>query len=360
MGTDRSREIDEAASVWFAHRLSGQWSDADAARFDEWLRASTRNRVAYLRLESAWDDAARLKALGAGVQRALPPRPGTWNLTPFFDARGAREVEEHTASEPVTTSNESIVPSAASHVQRREHRRVFARVAIIVLCFAIAAGAYYLRPAGHAYETAIGGIASVPMTDGSKVTLNTDSRIRVDLTDHARHIDLRKGEAFFEVAPAPGWPFIVEAGNKRVVAVGTKFAVRRGADDEIQVVVTEGTVRIDEGAAPSRFINAGGIARATDAGVLVETKAVPDAEEQLSWRSGTLIFRDRTLAEAAAEFNRYNTRQIVIEDPAIEALRIEGNFRATSVDAFARLLEKAYPVRVEQRGDRILLATRAQ
>src|ERR1700733_14885717 len=87
MGTERTNEIDNAASDWLIRRDSGAWTDADQARFDQWLNASTLNRVAFLRLELAWEDAARLKALGAGIHGEQPPPPGHWNLTPFFDSR---------------------------------------------------------------------------------------------------------------------------------------------------------------------------------------------------------------------------------------------------------------------------------
>ena len=83
MGTERTHEIDAVASDWLIRRESGAWSADDQARLNNWLNASTLNRVAFLRLELAWEDAARLKALGAGVPGDRPPPPGRWNLTPF-------------------------------------------------------------------------------------------------------------------------------------------------------------------------------------------------------------------------------------------------------------------------------------
>jgi transmembrane sensor len=102
------------------------------------------------------------------------------------------------------------------------------------------------------------------------------------------------------------------------------------------------------------FLTPGNIARAGEAGVLVQRRTLPEAEEQLSWRMGWLMFRNQGLADAIAEFNRYNVRKIVIQDPAIASLKIEGNFRATNVEAFVRLLESGFPVRAEVRADQIL------
>jgi transmembrane sensor len=106
------------------------------------------------------------------------------------------------------------------------------------------------------------------------------------------------------------------------------------------------------------FLTPGSIARADDAGVLVQRRTLPEAEEHLSWRTGWLMFRDQGLADAIAEFNRYNARKIVIQDPAIASLKIEGNFRATNVEAFVRLLESGFPVRAEVRADQILLTAK--
>ena len=419
MGTERIHEIDAVASDWLIRRESGAWSAADQARLDEWLNATTLNRVAFLRLELAWEDAARLKALGAGVPGDRPPPPGRWNLTPFFDHpdsvldegrhtdcadsdtaglafdKSPKSVTPHASpalegtSAPLEAGNSaegeggsrdrddvaldlllhSVPPGTQPSTNRarprtRRHRR-HNLAAAATLIFALGVGVYLaLAPHGDRFATPVGGFASVPMADGSNVTLNTDSQIRIALTDAERRVELGHGEAFFEVAKDPTRPFVVRAGSKRVIAVGTKFSVRREGDD-IEVIVTEGKVRVeDEGVAQRSpaggsadvLLTPGSIARAGDYGVLVQRKTLPEAEEQLSWRAGVLMFRDQSLQDAIAEFNRYNVRKIVIQDPAIASLKIEGNFRATNVEAFVRLLESGFPVRVQIEQDQILLA----
>jgi transmembrane sensor len=380
VSTERTNEIEEIASDWLIRRQSGQWSEADQGRLEQWLEASTSNRVAYLRLELAWEDSARLKALGAGIPGDLPPPPGRWNLTPFFDT-------EHTASgqqtpDPGPVAGDAICAPAHDHgtvrtASHRPRRRVwFSALAASVLLAAAIGGYIFLIPPGDRYSTPVGGLASVPMRDGSKVTLNTNSRIRVALSEGERRVHLTQGEAFFEVAKDPRRPFVVEAGRKRVVAVGTKFSVRR-EEESIEVVVTEGKVRVEDAAGPLRdiaagasgsatpegsdgpvFLTRGAIARADGPSVLVQRKSLPEAETRLSWRSGVLMFREQSLAGAVAEFNRYNVRQIVIADPAVAALRVEGNFRATNVDAFVRLLESGFPVRAAAAADQIVLSSR--
>ena len=258
------------------------------------------------------------------------------------------------------------------------------------LLFALGIGSYiFFSPAADRYSTPIGGIATVPLPDGSNITLNTASRIRVHLTPKERLIDLQGGEAFFKVAKDPRRPFVVQVGDKRVVAVGTQFSVRRDGRD-IRVVVTEGTVRLESvnsarsqikgmsgvtsASAPgadggvrltdwssgsvmpvSTSLPAGTIARLTEDDVLVENETVPQAEELLSWRQGYLRFHDTTLAEAIAEFNRYNAHTIAIDDPTVASIRISGTFRPTNYEAFVRLLRDGFSIRAEDNGERIIL-----
>jgi transmembrane sensor len=192
------------------------------------------------------------------------------------------------------------------------------------------------------------------MPDGSNVTLNTDSVIRVAVSDRERRVQLEQGEAFFDVAKDPARPFVVRAGNKRIVAVGTKFSVQHLHDD-VRVLVTEGRVRVESETSSPVFIAAGSVARA-DGSALVVRKAQPtQVDELLSWREGYLRFHETALADAVAEMNRYNTRKIFIEDPELAAIRISGTFRPTQYEAFVRVLQDGFSIQARNEGERITL-----
>jgi len=326
--------IDEAAGDWLARRDSGAWSAADQVDFDRWLNASDLHRVAYLRLEHAWEEGLRLKALGAGVPSGrVPPRGRLFS--PFFDP-GQKAGK--------STDNRLAYPGP------RLRWAAAATMLIAVVAYLLESGVF----AGRHYSTPVGEVASIALVDGSNVTLNTDSEIRAVVTKRERRVYLDRGEVFFEVAKDPAHAFSVEVGNKRVVAIGTKFAVRREAGD-IRVVVTDGKVRVEIGERPTATLTAGAVARTTDAGTLVQVGSLPDAEDYLAWLHGVLVFHETTLAEATAEFNRYNNRKIIITDAAVGALRIGGAFRSSNLDGFVRLLEQGYPIRFVQQEDRILL-----
>lgn len=329
------------------------------------MNESMAHSVAYWRLQDAWEGALRLKALGAGVHSENPPPSGQWNLSPFFSPPADRQRTQ-----------------AIGRKRRTFGFRVRALAASIALTTATGA-AGYLWLSANSFETPVGGIASLPMEDGSQVTLNTDSRIKVAISETERRIDLAHGEAFFEVAKDPKRPFVVNAGNKRVVAIGTSFSVRTGLDkvgndvranqirtneiqaNEIQVIVTEGAVRIesadgkDATEISAQPLTAGSIARTAGDKLVVRHKEAREAQEDLSWRTGVLVFRNTTLADAAAEFNRYNKRKILIEDPAAAALTVAGSFRSTNMDSFVEIIAKGYPVRVDdRRGDFVMRTER--
>jgi transmembrane sensor len=225
----------------------------------------------------------------------------------------------------------------------------------VLLVSLLAVAAFWLkRPVLRAdeYVTQVGGLESVSLRDGSGVTLNTATRIQVELRDHERRIELQEGEAYFTVAKDPGRPFVVEAGDKRVVAIGTQFAVRREGG-EVRVVVTEGSINL-QGDRSARLA-VGAVARTRGADILIQQESTEDLQALVSWRGGRLTFRDTTLADAVAELNRYNVRQIEIGDPKLGALRVSGSFRPTHYEAFVRVLQEGYSIRAADRSDKIIL-----
>ncbi len=317
------REIEEAAAAWLARRDREEWSSAAEATLRAWLSESVAHRVAFIRLEAAWAESGRLKGLpaaGYGAELCVAAQRANSSATP-----------------PAQTSVRS------SRVGRLP---LIAIAASIIIALIVGALFVTAHPAAS-YRTAIGSIKEVPMKDGSTITLNTDTDIRVAISVTERRVDLDKGEAFFEVAKDLNRPFVVHIGDERVIAVGTKFSVRREAD-HVRVVVTEGRVRVERAEAhhAAALVSKGSVALAGAAGVLVQDEALLEVEERLSWRQGFVVFHETRLSDAVAELNRYNRRQIVIDDPAVGSMRVGGRFRSDNAAGFVRLLAEALPIRV--------------
>lgn len=312
---NRKEQIEQLAAQWVSRSDSPDWSERDQASLEAWLSESTEHRVAWLRLRSVWRRADRLAAL------APPPH-----------ARPRRGL---------------IFP------QRLWLRSLAATVAIAVL---LGTAWHHLEQERGVYVTGVGGRQTVPLNDGSRLELNTLTQLRAEVDTEKRAVWLERGEAYFEIKHDPRRPFVVYAGKRRVTVLGTKFTVRR-EKDRFEVAVVEGRVRVDEiGSSKSRppaIVNGGDILFAKSSGTLVATNSSGKVVRDLSWRQGMLVFEQSTLAEAAAEFNRYNRKQLVLVDEQTAGIRIGGNFDANGVEAFVRLLERGFSLNVEERGEEI-------
>lgn len=314
--------IDEAAAQWVA-RLNSDDSDVTRKAFEVWHEADPRHQGAFLRAEAAWVrlDRAQVMAHGRVLDDALLTR------------------REKRGRAGVTRRSVMAAGMAAS--------------------VAGAAVAGYALKNRLSVATRVGELRSVPLKDRSVASVNTDSRIEVDMTPQIRHVALVKGEAWFEVAKNPEAPFVVSAGDIRVRAVGTAFSVRRH-DSGADVLVTEGTVeawnvndkdkRVTLTAGHEAFVP-----------VKPETVAVvyrpEEVERKLAWRDREIVLNSETLAEAVAEFNRYNSRQIVISDPALGAQKLVGGFHVDQPETFARAVHAALDVPVSLNDDRIIIGT---
>jgi len=344
-----SRRIEQAAAEWLARRDRGDWSPYDARALEDWLCASTRHRVEFLRLQAAWREAGRLQALAAGLPGDEVPPRGAWVLGPVAHATHAHDVAAAGAATPMRA--------------RRWRHALAAGVALVAAGAALWLGWQLGGRSEADYASTLGQLQTVTLADGSSAVLSSDSRLHVRMTRGERDIELLQGEAYFDVAHDAGRPFVVSADGRRAIAVGTRFSVRRDAQD-VRVVVTQGKVRLDappgaDGrATPVSLLPAGSVATAGRSGVLVRSLPVAEAERYLEWRSGFLTFDDTSLASAAAEFNRFNTRKLELADAGVGELRVGGNFRWANLDSFVKLLEMGFPVRAERLPDRIVLHAR--
>lgn len=305
-----SDSIELQASGWLARRDAGAGAPDDQAQFERWLDADIRHRVAFLKMESSWRRADRLRDLA-------PLDRGT-------DADLLRR-----AAEP-----------------RRWRLALAASLALALVAGAVLF--HQIRSGWQNYQTPVGGFARIVLDDGSVVDLNTDSEIRVRLTPALRDVRLVRGEGRFQVTHDTQRPFVVSAAAAAVRAVGTAFAVRVHDARRVDVLVAEGAVAIasaDAREAPP--LKAGEAAVVRGDQVSVSRVAPEQMASRLAWTSGRLQFRGETLRDAVAEFNRYNRRQIRIANDSLADLRVGGNFSATDPDSFAAAVSSAFGLRAD-------------
>jgi transmembrane sensor len=220
--------------------------------------------------------------------------------------------------------------------------------------------------APEAFATRVAEIRDVFLEDGSRVTLGAASRIEPDFSGRLRIVTLLEGEAFFDVVPDPERPFYVEAGDRLIRVVGTRFDVRQGRET-VRIAVVEGVVELLKVDSPrqAETVHPGmarDVLRAGDEvvakiGSAETTLGAIQPEEAAPWRRGWLSYENASLGEIVADANRYSRRQIVLVDGTLSDLRMTAAFSAEKIDQFAMGLEVSYGLQVDYTDpDRIALS----
>lgn len=214
-------------------------------------------------------------------------------------------------------------------------------------------------------STGVGEQKTVTLADGTRVTLNTDTRLVVRYSRSTREVTLRYGEAYFQVVHNPAWPFVVQAGAQKVVDVGTSFMVRRNGvgPGSLSVTVIQGRVAVGplevadllpKVPHPKVMLISAGKRLLLRPNALPKIQVEPE-QQATAWLRGQLIFDNTTLGDAAAEFNRYNSTKIIVEGPRLDKIRVGGVFRTSASESFARSVAEANNLSLRVRHDALIL-----
>jgi transmembrane sensor len=217
--------------------------------------------------------------------------------------------------------------------------------------------------APKAFATPIGGRSTITLDDGSRVTLNTQTRLETHFSAGRRSVTLVSGQALFDVAHDAKRPFVVTAGDRQVTAIGTEFDVRLEPNG-VRVVLIEGKVAVEERAADPVSALSNRDRRELVAGQEYVSRAkatnivrAADVNQAILWRDGRVAFNDVPLTEAIAEMNRYSAGAVVVADPSMARLHVNGVFRTGETRAFVHALEEYFPVEAREQpgGDTLLV-----
>jgi transmembrane sensor len=326
----RLDEIEEAAAAWDARLRSERTTAAEREAYRVWRLADPAHEAAYERLAGA-----------LGALRELSDRPELRALRDESRA-GVRRVAQRRWlwAGGVAASVAALIVGAAAVVDRGSP--------LYQKGVEIAQSAQGAKT----YRTALNERSTVTLADGSTVTLDSETRLLASFAPTHRDITLLEGRALFRVAKDPTRPFVVRAGDRTVTALGTVFDVRLD-DGKVKVTLVEGKVSV-------RRLRGGFSAPAAgDLQVMAPHQQLQemadarpplirtvDVDKALSWTEGRVFFEDEPLAAAVQEMNRYAKAQIVIADPALGDLRINGMFRAGNQTGFVGALQTTLPVEV--------------
>lgn len=309
----------EAAAWWIARQHSSP-SAADMANFEAWRRASPENAAAYETMQGIW-------ALAGGVAE----RPGVKALR--FKALSFAPVLQRRWLAAAGLA--AVVLAGTAY---------FALTANTAHAPTVTANSGRLAVLDKSYSTAVGATKVVLLPDGSRVTLDTGSAVRATYSQTERRVTLLGGQAIFEVAKHQERSFIVEVGDRRVMATGTAFNVRLKSTS-IEVTLIEGRVVVGQLGATA---NAGtelrpGQQLVTKAGA-VETVSDVDLTQATAWQTGRLMFANQRLDAVVAEINRYSLQHVVLQGQPLAGLRISGVFRTGKPMEVLNALKQIYAI----------------
>jgi transmembrane sensor len=311
-----SNEVRAKAATWIARLHDEQRGPGLEAELRAWLGESEEHRRAFNRMTQVWERAGKIR------MRAPD------DISAIRKARRAR-----------------FAPWAAT---------LAATLVLMVI-----AAVYYWRD--NALVTGVGQRQVRLLQDGTRIVLNTDTRIEVNYDERVRRVRLVRGEAWFNVAKRPTWPFLVSVGDQEIRALGTSFIVRHDNVQDLSVTLVDGrisvtpTARNDEAASQA--------AQILDPGqrlVISRHRAPaldrPELSRVTAWERGRVEFEETPLEDAATEMNRYTTTHVTVADAEVAQLRIGGVFRAGDSDEFVKIVTAAFGLRADRNGGDIVLS----
>jgi transmembrane sensor len=349
-GSAQSSRDDQAAR-WRVRLSMSNLSAHDRSEFERWLKESPDNRLAFDAMDRAWeaageeaDDRAMLRMRESALRFQAAEKPSSWAWPASIAATIALACGVWSWNGKLGWSGPEGLPTeGATHE--------------VTMIKNVTRGQY---------ETHVGERSIIELADGSTVTLDTASRVSLDLTAKEREVHLLAGQANFEVAKDKARPFVVYAADRRITAVGTAFDVRL-EQRVVLVTLAEGKVAVDQLAmrTENQSHNEPLVRTNLEAGEQL-VAAVGGAasirganlEQSNSWRNGRLVFEAERLADAIVEINRYSTTPIVIADSDIGEIKISGVFSTSTPKSFTHALTEYFAIDAVEQGDVTVLRWR--
>ena len=398
-----NRQIVDEASEWFVEFRVGDVDAIARERFDEWLRRSPEHIRAYIEIARTYVEMPNphgTKPLD--VEALIAYARSGENIVPFDQAGTAQPYEPRALAEPNNPE-----PQAGRAARTRSTRRSLLAIAASVVV-ALAGGVWWQSVHYPLYSTDIGERRSITLADGSTVDLNARSKLRIEFSKNERRVELLEGQALFQVAKDHSRPFIVASGEATVRAVGTQFDVYRKAGGTT-VTVLEGRVAVystghaessagsaedsaaavapapgsphaslppkaqmhatphaeaatlnppglvDPSGSGAIFLSAGEQVTVTPAQTL-PAPARADIVATTAWMQRRLIFDGSKLSDVVQEFNRYNKRQLIIEDAQLSDFHVSGVYSSTDPASLIRFLREQPGVKVTENENEVQIA----
>jgi transmembrane sensor len=310
--------MEEQAALWAARLDGSVLSATDRIALDHWLAANPAHRALL----------SQFCQFSADLEQQMPL------------IAGIKEQSAETHRTPETAQPKPWL------------RRPLMAGAMLTAAAAVAVAFWAARPQQQFANiaTPVAQRQTLTLADGTRVELNAQTNLQVEIDGRTRRVRLASGEAFFAVHKDPSRPFIVETPAGSVRVTGTKFDVRSEDVGAFEVTVVEGSVQARPGNAiptpPAPLaLTVGDRISFGPERVEHHTLSTAELDDALAWRRGQIIFNKTPLREAVARFARYHGRGITATADVAES-SVGGQFSLDDLDGFFEALEVALPVKV--------------
>ena len=358
----RTRQSTIEASEWWIAQREGKLSVEDRARFVAWLRESPSQLAEYLEMANLWEEIGSASARDTTDIEAL--------------------LAEATNLVHLPQRDTAAIPAKSRRISP-PWLRLSTAVSVVIAVILVWWTAAPVDPAPYVVSTAIGEQRSLTLDDGSVISLNTQTALRVRIDADQRHAELLQGEALFDIAHDPSRPFQVITGTTQVQVLGTTFNIYRQDKYTATVTVLEGRVAVLQSEVnsatakptqardtsttpasapalknqPARLeLFEGQQAQINRTGLATPISVNPG--KAVAWTDRRLVFEDTPLGDVVAEFNRYNTRTLHVEDSTLASLLLNGVFASHDPDSLVQYLQQAKGVSVREVGTQRILEPR--
>jgi transmembrane sensor len=313
MTVTQPNTLQQQASHWVTRIHSSDCTDAERYAFDKWLAENENHHIAYQQVLAFWQQLAQIE-----------PHANT-------------ELEE-----------------ARAYLRDKRHaRRQFSgkrATTVLSLLLVMSASPFFWSWINtQNYHTAKGEQASIALSDGSQIELNTDTELSVQYTDNTRNVKLQHGEALFTVVHNNTKPFTVTAANGVIKDIGTRFNVYQQAA-KVSVTVLEGEVSVttDNNATP-RNVKPNQQLSYDNNGQLTPVTSV-DAKVATAWQNKQLVFKAQPLSIVIEQLARYHEVSLQIADPRLQALKVSGSFPSDDLHTALNTIASALPIKITSTG----------
>lgn len=305
-----SGSVHELAISWVTRLHSGDCTDQERHDFEVWLAQSEAHRIAHREVAAFWE--------------------------------GLSQIEPHAA--PQLAAARTYLRKAR-HSRRALSKKRLAGVLSLVLITGLSP-LWWSWFTTDIYRTAKGESASIQLSDGSRIDLNTDTELSVQYTWTRRTVKLEHGEALFEVVHNAEKPFEVIAADGRIQDIGTRFNIYRQAD-RVSVTVLEGEVSVAAKSSAAQNLIPGQQISYDSTG---QTSAISHADTDVAtaWQKGQLVFKGQPLNVVLEQLGRYHDISLQVPDSRLQSLKVSGVFPTNNLSLALNTIAGALPIKVAQ------------